>query len=649
MRTPRSLLLLVGLLLTSLPVHAVEKPEEDTPRRPNIVWINAEDLSPWLGCYGDPVAKTPVIDALARRGLVYENAFATAPICAPSRSCLATGLYATTLGTPHLRCEVKIPGRVVPLATRLKQAGYFTTNTGKSDYNFDARGLWDAWSSRPAPWRARRAGQPFFSFITVGQTHEGPTNHEDRYRKAIAKLPPDSLHDPSSVRVPPFYPDTPEIRRILARLYDLVRVFDREVGRVLELLEEDGVADDTIVFVFSDHGNGLPRYKRWLRDSGLRVPLVVHVPERFSHLVPPGEGARPERLVSFVDFPATALSLAGLPVPDILQGRPFLGRKVAPPRRHVFGARDRADDMFELSRSISDGRYIYVRHFLPHLPEIQPGRIFSDQKSSLRELRRAHRAGELAGPTARIWEARKPIEELHDLQSDPHEIVNLADSPAHADVKKRLKARLKRWILEHRDGGFLPESEAQIRALEAGLTPYDIITDPDRFDLEATLEVALTVGDPETDPGRWVRALEHAESAVRHWAAVALHARGQPDASARAALKRGLDDASPLVAIACAEALVHAGELEPAMTRLGELVGDSRPWVALRAARTVALVGEKARPLVPVLRETITALRSPPGGRRVYRDFNYASFTGWALELALENCGAPYDFSAPRE
>ena len=385
--------------------------------RPNIVWINAEDMSPHLGCYGHPDAVTPHIDQIAEHGVVYRNAFATAPICSPARSCLATGLYATSLGTQHLRCEVEIPDRVVPLAVRLKQLGYFCTNTGKSDYNFDPDGIWDAWTNDPAPWRKQPGNKPFFSFITVGATHEGRINFLDRYDEATKNLPAEQRHDFTRVTIPPFYPDTREIRRIVAGLYDLATVFDDTVGDLMEQLKADGHLDDTFVFIFGDHGNGLPRYKRWLNDSGLRVPLVVYVPENFAHLCPGGLGSQTDRLVSFVDFPATAISLAGGEIPAILQGRPFLGRTIAEPQQYVFGARSRADDMFEVSRSVSDGRFFYVRHFLPHLPYIQNSVIFDDRKASFRELRRARRAGLLNGqPAAQMWVDRKPLEELYDLR-----------------------------------------------------------------------------------------------------------------------------------------------------------------------------------------------------------------------------------------
>ncbi|MCG8650882.1 MAG: sulfatase, partial [Pirellulales bacterium] len=513
---------LLVLLLALLGCGCCARAGADSP--PNILWINAEDMSPHLGCYGHPDAITPHIDRLATEGIVYRNAFATAPICSPARSCLATGLYATSLGTQHLRCEVEIPPSVVPLAVRLRKLGYYCTNTGKSDYNFAPEGIWDAWNNDAAPWQGRRKGQPFFAFITVGETHEGRINFSPRYAEATKDLPARLKHQPDQVEIPPFYPDTPEIRAIFAGMHDLATVFDRKVGAIVDRLKSDGDFENTILFIFGDHGNGLPRYKRWLNDSGLRVPLVVYLPPKYQHFSPHRPGARTDELVSFVDFPATALRLAGGDIPDLLQGKPFLGPGVSSSRQFVFGARSRADDMFEVSRSVFDGRFFYVRHFLPHLPYIQDSVIFGDRKSSFRELRRLHQAGQLNRHAARLWAKQKPREELYDLHEDPHELNNLADSPAHRLIKAKLADELRRWIVEHRDSGFLPEAEYQIRAARAGVTPFEIVQDGTSFDLQATLSAAWKVGDANLSIDDTLAGLRHGEAGVRYWSAIACRA-----------------------------------------------------------------------------------------------------------------------------
>ncbi len=632
---------------------------------PNIVWINAEDMSPHLGCYGHPDAHTPQIDALARQGIVYRNAFATAPICSPSRSCLASGLYATSLVTQHLRCEVKIPERIVPLAVRLRQMGYFCTNTGKSDYNFSADGIWDEWSADPAPWRKRRSGQPFFSFITIGETHEGRINFRDRYEEATAGLPALLRHNPQQVTIPPFYPDTAEIRSIFAGLYDLATVFDSRVGVIVEALREQGDLENTIIFIFGDHGNGLPRYKRWLNDSGLRVPLVVFIPPGFRGMSNPGEArgavtsasgnlqyTTSDRLVSFVDFPATALRLAGAETAAELQGIPFLGQDTAAAREFVFGARSRADDMFEVSRSVCDGRFMYVKHFLPHFPYIQDSVIFDDRKASLRELRRLHLAGELNPVCERMWSPRKPLEELYDLQADPHELENLAESAEYEPVRKRLETRLRQWIVEHRDSGFLTEAEYQIRAEREGTTPFDVLQDP-ALQLAEIVEMAWRVGDDSLTAAELMQGMRHEEAAVRYWAATACTAslRFEDDRHEGIKVYRllspvllgALSDESPSVRIAAAEAVLSiaapASEHQQAVSVLGEVLQDLRPWVSLEAASALARLGDSGRALVSTMKHVVSRNRAAPGSNRPYKDFNYASFTGWALETALTRCG----------
>ncbi len=641
------------LFLTIVSSEETLKAKETQAQLPNILWIVAEDMSPHLGCYGHPDAHSPNIDALAKKGVVYQNAFATAPICAPARSTLATGLYATSLGTQHLRCEVKIPKSVVPLAIRMKQAGYFTTNTGKSDYNFNPKGIWDHWKRDAAPWRNRKPGQPFFSFINAGETHEGRINFIDRYKQATKELPASLKRDPTTITLPPFYPDTPEIRRIFAGMYDLSIIFDQKVGGIIKLLTEDGLLENTFVFIFSDHGNGLPRYKRWLNDSGLRVPLIIYFPERFKHLSPHPIGSKTDRLVSFVDFPATTLSLAGLEIPSILQGEPFMGRSAKKPRQYVFGARSRADDMFETSRSVFDGRYFYVKHFQPHLPYIQRSIVFQDQKSSLRELRKCYEAGSLDSRALKLWQTQKPFEELYDLKKDPHELNNLAGDSAFAQKKEQLSQALKQWIIDHRDSGLLTEAEYQNRAMERKVTPFEVVQDQRQFDLKATVEMAWKVGDSSISLNVLNRGLTHKESGVRYWSGVAL-SNSRLDELTQPVIQNllsKLKDPSFSVRLVVCDILIRCpntteSQKQRGLQALGEILSDDRRWLALEAASTVRRLGHRVKPLVPIIKKVIQKNESKPGSgkayagaRRKYKDFNYASFTGWALEAAIKACG----------
>jgi N-sulfoglucosamine sulfohydrolase len=347
--TTRSLYLLL-LILPEVFLFSRCSYEQEKSDSPNILWIVTEDISPALGCYGDEYAKTPNLDELAGRGIRYDYAYATAPICAPSRSSLITGLYATSLGTQHLRTEVKKPDYIKTFPVHLKEAGYFVTNYGKTDYNFDPEGIWDYWEQDLFPWRKRKGNQPFFSFLNIGSTHEGPGNNEAAYQRAVEDLPDSLFHDPEKANLPPYFPDTPEMRRIWAQYYDLVSDMDVQAGEILQGLQEDGLMENTIIFFFSDHGFGLPRYKRWLYRTGLQVPLIIYIPPAYRAFCSFRAGSGSEDLVSFVDFAPTVLNLAGIKVPAYMQGKKFLGDSVDRPRKYVFGARSRADDMYEVSR-----------------------------------------------------------------------------------------------------------------------------------------------------------------------------------------------------------------------------------------------------------------------------------------------------------
>jgi len=350
-RTRRDFLKAAGLCASTFVVSgcasglrkSTGKPSCD---RPNILWITCEDVSPqYLGCYGDDYATTPNLDKFAGQAVRYTKAFGTAPVCAPARSCLVTGVYATSTGTQHLRSDVKLPRKIKCFGKLLREAGYYCSNNYKKDYNFKDVGVWDE-SSQTAHWRNRKAGQPFFSVFNFTSTHQGQINGSDElfFETYRSKLKGEELHDPDKITLPPYYPDTPFVRKIWARYYDLITFMDKQAAGLLAELEADGLAENTIVFFFSDHGMGLPRFKRTLYDSGLHVPLMVHFPKKYEHLSSLKSGVATERLVSFVDFAPTVLNLLDLPIPDYMQGTPFLG-----PRHAVSGP------------AVGGGAEVYIR------------------------------------------------------------------------------------------------------------------------------------------------------------------------------------------------------------------------------------------------------------------------------------------------
>jgi len=489
--------------------------------RPNILWITAEDLSPALGCYGDAYARTPNLDRLAAEGVRYTNAFATAPVCSPARSCLITGVFASSLGTMHLRSAFPIPDRIRAWPAALREAGYYTTNNVKTDYNTadEPRLIREAWDdcSANAHWRGRKDGRPFFAVFNHMVSHQSRSMvwpYEQFKKEVQSHLAPEEIHDPAGAPVPPYYPDTPTIRRTVARFYDCVTVLDKQVGRLLEQLQEDGLADDTIVFFYGDHGNGMPRHKRAVLDTGMKVPLLVRFPKKYRHLAPAEPGGTVDRLVSFVDFPAAVLSLVGLPIPDYMQGAAFLGSAAAEPRRYVHGHRDRVDEAYDCCRSVRDERYLYIRNYMPHLSYHQPS-AWPGQGEIRGEISRVAETGNLTPPQRHYAGPTKPAEELYDCRADPLNLANLVGDPKHEKVLRRLRAEHKRWVMESRDVGFLPECEIWRRS--RGATPYEMARDEEAYPLETILAAADLVGRGAAKRGALVANLGAVDPAVRFW------------------------------------------------------------------------------------------------------------------------------------
>ncbi|NIM47675.1 MAG: sulfatase-like hydrolase/transferase [Gemmatimonadales bacterium] len=570
--------------------------------RPNVLWITCEDLSPHLGCYGDTYARTPNLDRVASEGVRYERAFATAPVCTPARSCLITGIFATTLGTEHLRGVQPLSPTVRCFTEYLRDAGYYCSNNVKEDYNFAAPAAWDE-SSNTAHWRGRREGQPFFSVFNLMTTHQSQTRYVgDELRERIAAMPPAQQFDPATVPIPPFYPDTPLVRENLAAFYTQVSVMDRQVQDRLDELEEDGLADDTIVFFYSDHGDGLPRGKRWLHDSGLRVPLIVRFPPKYRHLAPAPPGGVVDRLVSFVDFGPTVLSIAGIATPDAIQGAAFLGDHAGEPRQYVVATRDRVDEVLETSRAIRDERYKYIRNFLPHRPRMQ--RSFYSELTPIRqEIRRLHAEGALSGTAAYLMAPTIPPEELYDTREDPDELNNLAGDEAHRDTLLRLRRALFDWMLESRDTGLLPESDLLARA--EGRMPIEVTGSDAIYPVARILETADLAGRGVSPLPQLLEALADEDAAVRYWGATGLAALGGDAAPAVPALRLRLQDESPAVRLAAAEVMCRLGYEDVGLPVLAAGLEHDDITVQLHAAQVLLVIGEKARPIIQEMRAAI--------------------------------------------
>ena len=634
--------------------------------RPNILWIVAEDMSPTLGCYGDKDAITPNLDAFAKESILYTHAFAAYPVCSPSRSCLITGMYPTTTGTGQMRSAFPLPKGTRGFPEYLREAGYYTTNNVKTDYNSaDAGRLIEAcWDdlSRKAHWRGKKDGQPFFAIFNDMTSHQSRTMvwpHEVFQKEVQSKLLPGEIHDPKRVGVPSYYPDTPAVRKGLARYHDCVTVMDKNVGRILRELEEDGLAEQTIVFFYSDHGSGMPRHKRLLTDSGMRVPLMVRVPDKWrSHVAGsfkmklktgerlsfknplPKPGTKTDRLVSFIDFAPTVLSLAGVKVPETMSSHRVIGMGVARP--WVYGARDRVDEVFDCSRSVRNGKWLYIRNYHPHYGWNQRS-VFSDLGEIRQEMYRFGKSGiRMTRAQEHYLSRKRELDELYDCEADPKNLRNiLAEKITSEDDEIWTEAwhALARLRKETNDVGCLPEGVMADWVRREGMPIGDIVAgkSKNRPDLEGIWEVADSVGRG-VEVG--VKALSSDDPAKRFWGVIALRDReiGEPVMK----LMRGLlYDSVADVRIEAAALL--ASNKEDRVKSLKVLVKelDNPTWaVALRACRAIELMGESAKSALPEMKAVYARTRHGKGDENFFLAFSSGAFLGKLGEKT-----DPWDFT----
>ena len=587
----------IGAVATAARASGAGRPPAPADR-PNILWITCEDISANLGCYGDAYARTPQLDALAARAVRYTNAYGITGVCAPNRSCLITGVAPSSLGSHDMRSTTVLPEAIKCFPEYLRKAGYYCTNSSKTDYNFAVpKTAWNE-TSRTAHWRKRKAGQPFFSVFNYTLTHESRIRQAAQsFQKATARLTAEQRHDPAKAPVPPFHPDTLEVRRDWANYHDLITALDYEVADRLRELADAGLAENTIVLFFSDHGAGMPGCKKWVWQSGLHVPLIVHVPEKLRRWAPGKAGSVCDRLVSFVDFAPTMLSLAGTPIPKHMQGTAFLGSQAGPPRKYVYGIRDRMAERYDTVRVVRDKRFQYMRNFQPHLTWSQFV-SYTEEMPTMKVWRRLAEEGKLTGPAARYFQPTKPVEELYDNAADPHQIHNLAGTPEHRATLKRMRGECDAWMKRTGDLGLLPEYEFHRRA--AGATPWDVGQDPATNPVDRLLEAADLAGAMDAaNANKLAALLKDTEPAVRWWGAVGLTALGKGAAPAADALTAALKDDAPNVRIAAADALCNLDRHDEALPVLMAGLQHASPFIRLRALNVLDRIGEKARPALP--------------------------------------------------
>ena len=588
--------LLAGtLLLLAAPTVLGAPASQSSADRPNILWLVSEDNDTFLGCYGDPLAHTPTLDRLASRGVLFERCFAQ-PVCAPSRFTLISGMYSVTCGpAEHMRAKGKIPPWLKGFPAYLRKAGYYTSNNAKTDYNapINMREAWDE-SSKNAHWRKRLdAKQPFFGVFNHEVTHESclfPAN------ESKLDFPP---MDPARVRIPPYQPDTPEMRADWARYYNHITLMDEQIADKLKQLEKDGLAENTIVFYYSDNGGVLPRSKRFLQRSGTHVPLIIYFPPKWQHLAPAAPGSRIKAPVSFVDFAPTVLSLAGVKVPDYMMGRAFAGAAKGEANQYAFCTRDRMDERYDMMRSLMNYRYLYIHNYRPELPYVQR-LTYQFQARGYQSWAKEAAAGHLTPVTAQFW-GEKPTEELYDLVADPDNVRNLVSDPAHRDALAQMRAELKRRVLAIKDNGFIPEGSL--------LEGYEASRAPGAVPFERAVDLANLASERKVENlPKLTAALDDPNEAIRWWGALGCAMLRDQAAPAEAALRKRLDDPSGAVQAAAAEALAHLGHADLALPVLERwITNTSGTFYTVHAANVLVRLGEAGRPLLPVMKKMYAA------------------------------------------
>lgn len=443
--------------------------KDKVPEKPNILWIYLEDTAPLLSCYGTSLISTPNIDDLAKNGVLYTNVFMPAPVCSASRSSIITGIMSTTLGAQNhhssrtVESAIYLPDNVETVPELFKKAGYFTFNNGKDDYNFiyDRKDLYDQdYTYHPLYGKGGvrldlstlKDKEPFFGQI---QLYGGKEIFSDSFKENV-KTPVDR----SKIELPPYLPDHPVIIEEYANHLDAIQITDGKVGDIIKKLRDSNLLDNTIIFFFSDHGMRMTRNKQFLYDGGLHVPLIIadfsNDNERLK------AGSINDDLIGGLDLGTSSLALAGIPIPQYMEGRNIFNDAVTP-REYVISTRDRCDFTIDRIRSVRSKEFKYIRNFMTDRPYTQPTYMDVDGIEFVKVMKQLHEEKKLDSVQDRFMSDKRPSEELYDLKADPFEINNLARDPKYARTVKKYADILNQWIIKTDDKGQYGESEPGLK------------------------------------------------------------------------------------------------------------------------------------------------------------------------------------------
>lgn len=540
----------------SIPLSVKSQTFSKIKGKPNILWITIEDTSPqFIGCYGNKDSRTPVIDELAKEGVRFTNAFSTGTVCSPSRSSIITGVRTYKMGTGNHRSSYPIPSFIKGFPYYLQQQGYYTTNNKKTDYNIaNAKAFTDeAWneSSGKAGWWNRNPGQPFFAVFNFMDSHQSRTMTESYawYKKHVYdKLPADERIPDTAFAMPPFYRDSPEMRKQFARVYNSLKLTDDEIGDLLKRLDDDHLLDSTIIFFYADHGEGEPRGKTNGISLGYRVPFIIWFPEMYKDLSPWGKGGVvTDELVDFEDLAPTLINLAGGKIPDYMKGRILIGKNRSKPVSYLFLSADRSDNGIDMVRSVTNGEFIYSRNFMPFMPQLRYIRYM--EIGNIKQQMRKDLADNELNPLQKSLFEERPAEYLFDIENDKWETHNLINNPEYKNILKQMREQLNETILLSHDVMFLPEYE--IGLISKTTTPYTFRLDRKKYPLKQIYQAASLSGKRGKNVAtQQIKLLNSDNKIVRYWAITGLRSQ-HPDVlnSLKEEIIKAMQDKYPPVTV----------------------------------------------------------------------------------------------------
>jgi len=578
-------------------------------QKPNILWITIEDTSPqFIGCYGNLNARTPVIDQLAEEGVRFTNAFSTGTVCSPSRTAIITGVKTYKTGTGNHRSKYPVPGFIKGFPYYLQLEGYYTSNNQKTDYNVAGENefIHEAWneSSGKAGWWNRKPGQPFFSVFNFNESHQSRTMTEtyDWYIKNVYNeiLPKERIGD-NDFEMPPFYRDSPEMRKQFARVYNSIKLTDNRIGELLERLEKDKLKDSTIIFFYADHGEGMPRGKTNGINYGYRVPFIIWFPEMYKHLSPwRTAGAVSDELVDFTDLAPTIINIATGKIPDHLKGRPFLGKNRIKPVDYLYLSSDRSDNGIDMIRTVTDGKYIYSRNFMPFIPEARYIR-YMEIGEIKQQMRKDLAENKLNSLQKSLFEDR-PAEFLFDIENDLWETRNLADETKYKPVLEKMRNLLKQEVLKSRDIMFLPEYE--IGLISNSTTAYKFRLDNANYPVEEIFEAASLSGFRGKDVvAKQVKLLSDTNKIIRYWAILGLRSQSFSNLKPFSAnIEKAMNDSYPPVALTASAIVYEMFSNKTAEVYLKKFCADKNMHISLMAINYMLYTKNK-EPFIETIRE----------------------------------------------